>query len=305
MSDICVVHLVWNPLGSAPLGRFLEAYRRAPAGQPHRLVVLFNGFIAADNLEPYRRLLAGTAHEELTLPEPVQDIPAYLAAARRLSCEYLCFLNSYSEPLAAGWLEKLHSNLVRDGVGLVGATGSWESHLTNMRRAIAPGGIVRSSVGALLGRRKFSPRIYLARRRQVAGLGAHFEAFPSPHLRTNGLMVRRELLLGLKSAPIHDKLEALRFEAGRGGMTRQVESLGLQVLVVTRDGRAHPPAEWWRIGGYRSGDQGNLLIADNRTREFATANAWERRRMLRNAWGSDPEATSRELASRDRRAGSR
>ena len=37
-------------------------------------------------------------------------------------------MNSYSEPLAPGWLAHLASAAARPGVGVAGATGSWGSH---------------------------------------------------------------------------------------------------------------------------------------------------------------------------------
>lgn len=300
MSDVCLVHLVWKPLGPDALAAFLQAYRRIPPGMSHRLVVLLNGFAPDDDREPYRRLLAGIAHDEIDLPAPVQDIAAYTLAARQLRCTFICFLNSYSEPLVADWLLMLHSHLRAPGVGVVGATGSWESHLTNVRRLLAPRGVFQSCVGTLIGGPKFSRRIHRARRSLAARLAPHFDPFPLPHLRTNGFMVRRELLLALDTDPIHDKLDALKFESGREGLMRRIESLGLRALVVTRDGEAHPPSAWWCCGGYRSGEQQNLLIADNRTRQFSTLDRWWRRRVLLNTWGRDPEATSRALAAVER-----
>ena len=96
MHSISVVHLVWKPLGVDVFARFVAAYRRLDAGLPHRLVVLYNGFDGDADRAPYEALLTDVAHDPLVLPEPLQDLPSYLAAARALDTEYICFLNSYS-----------------------------------------------------------------------------------------------------------------------------------------------------------------------------------------------------------------
>jgi len=316
MSDLCVVHLVWKPLGPAYLRRFLAAYRGVRAGRPHRLVVALNGF-AADELAPCRALLSDVPHDEVVLPSPMQDIPAYLAVARTLACEMLCFCNSYSEPLADGWLGSLHAHACLPGVGLVGASGSWESHRGNLERVMTPAGLVervaarlrRGGTAAASSARAPSTAVdgsrlpwrRLARlRRELARARERFEPFPTPHVRTNGFMVRRELFLDLDLGPLRDKGDALEFESGRWSLTRQVEARGLAVLMAGRDGRAYPPDEWWRAGGYRSGLQENLLVADNRTGEYATMLPREQERIRALTWGQDPVAVSRLVAARTR-----
>jgi hypothetical protein len=77
-------------------------------------------------------------------------------------------------------------------------------------------------------------------------------------------------------------------------LTRQVQSLGLETLVVGRDGRAYPPEQWPASATFRSGGQVNLLVADRRTREYAEAPPELRAQLERLAWGPsgsgpDPE----------------
>ena len=124
---MCLVHLVWAPLGPDALKRFLDVYRSHDAGASHRLLLLLNGFRAEDDLTPWRRLLAGLEHDELRLERPVLDLVAYQEATARAQADRYCFLNSYSEPLVDGWLGKLDAALAKPEVGMVGATGSWAS----------------------------------------------------------------------------------------------------------------------------------------------------------------------------------
>jgi hypothetical protein len=257
MADVCVVHLVWAPLGPEPLRRFAASYRTHPAGLDHRLVLLFKGFGDDGPTAAHLEAVADLAYERMTYDRPTFDLPAYAAAAAALDASHVCFLNSESELAGDGWLAVLHAALDDRAVGAVGATGSYESP-----RSINP-----------LRRRRW-PR------------------FPNPHLRTNAFMLGRELMVGLRWPEVRTKSRAWELESGRAGFTRQVWSHRLHTLVVGRDGTAYQPPEWPASATFRSGDQSNLLIADKRTRQWVQADADLRARLSRLAWGDDPEAAA-------------
>jgi hypothetical protein len=295
MSEIGVVHLVWAPLGIDPFRRFLASYRQRRAGAGHDLLVAFNGFRHEGELGAYRALLAGLGHRELLLPEPVQDIPAYFAAFRAFAddYDYYCVLNSHSELLADDWLAKLRAH-AGPGVGAVGATASYTSHATHAR-SVDYGLVMyaRCLAGHLLrGRERPSAAQYLAWRRESRSFRRHYPPFPNPHVRTNAFLMPRAVVLGLEVGPIADKQGAMRFESGKAGLTRQLLAAGLRPLVVGRDGRAYEPGRWPESRTYRSGAQENLLVADNRTRQYAEADPETRRLMAIEAWGR-PRADER------------
>ena len=254
---VCVVHLVWAPLGVAPLRRFVASYRSHSAGMEHRLVLLFKGFADPTQTAAHVDALDGLAHEPLHYSRPTFDLPAYVAAADALDASSLCFLNSESTLLADGWLAALHERLLEPGVGAVGATGSYETP-----RSINP----------------------LRRRRWVA--------FPNPHLRTNAFMLSRELMRTVRVSEVRTKSRAWELESGRDGLTRQVWGRGLRTLVVGRDGEGYEPERWYESATFRSGEQANLLVADNRTRQWHEADANLRAALSRMAWGDDPQASA-------------
>lgn len=254
MIGICVVHLVWAPLGPEPLRRFLAAYADVDAGAPHELCVVFNGFQHGDERGPFEQLLE-PEHRALNLTDPVQDLAAYRAAIDATEAERVCFLNSYARPLVDGWLATLDEASREPEVGLVGASGSWES--------------AASSAPAVL----------------KASRWMAFPRFPNPHLRTNGFFARRGLLQELDWGGVDSKLGALKLESGRRSLTRQVRRRGLRTVVVGRDGLLTDPEDWPRSATFRSGQQANLLIADNRTDDYAEADAAEQQRLGRMAWG--------------------
>lgn len=184
------------------------------------------------------------------------DLASYILLARAQQASDFCFLNSTSTILADEWLSKLHAPLMSPATGIAGATGSHESTLTS-----APW-----------------PLRFRYRR--------HFDAFPNPHIRTNAFMISRSLMLDLDWAA-RSRTQALRLESGRDSITRQVLARGLQAVVVGRDGASYSPEQWPRSRTFRSGGQANLLIADNRTRQFSDADSDARRHLARHAWGAD------------------
>ncbi len=276
MATIGLIHLVWAPLGLEPLADFVRAYQAHPAGIDHELVILFKAFASPAALAPYYDLLAGVAYTPLLLPDVGLDLLPYFRAAEQVDRPYLCFLNSYSRIQDDGWLAKLHAQVVRPGVGLVGATASYESLYSTSVRFLVP--------------RKTRTRIRgwiisAWRRQQIRQAQAQFDPFPNYHIRSNTFMLARDLMRTLEFRGERRKADSLRFEAGKGGMTRQILARGLQPLVVGRDGQAYSKEEWYESRTFRSGEQANLLVADNRTEQYRTADPATRRLLAEMAWG--------------------
>lgn len=260
-AELGVVHLVRRVNGIEPFRAFLDSYRAHPAGVPHELILLFKGFASEAETAVYRRLAEGLFAVALRVGEEGLDLGAYAAAARQLTHRRLCFVNSYSVILHGGWLGAIERHLLEPGVGLVGTGGSLESAYSSAPRPL----------------------------RRWRG---DFPPFPNPHVRTNGFALARARLLGLELPAPRGKLDALRLESGRNGITRQLLANGLRVVVVGRDGLAYPPPRWHESATFRSGGQINLLIADNRTRQYEQAGEDERAKLERMAWGTAETQTS-------------
>jgi hypothetical protein len=254
MTRLCLVHLVWAPLGQRPLERFVSAYRAHRPGLEHGLLVLFNGFAPTDDLARWQESLAGVSHQELRLERPVLDLDAYRQAVERVVAERYCFVNSHSQPLVEGWLAHLAGQLDVPGVGVVGVGGSLESAYSSAPRPLRP------------FRRRFAP-------------------FPNAHVRTNGFMLERELMLDLDWPVIRSKVDAWALESGKRSISRQVWERGLDVRVVGRDGVAYSSERWRESATFRSGGQRNLLISDNRTLQYERADAAFKDTLERMAWG--------------------
>jgi hypothetical protein len=247
---LCLVYLAWTPYGIGPAKRFVSSYREHSAGTAHRLVLGLAG--PEGDGGPWRRAFAAVEHDAIELGTGV-DLDHYRAAVERVVAERYCFVNTVSVVLADGWLGHLERALLTSGVGMVGTAGSYESP-----NAVRPGPLRRRRPG--------------------------YESFPNPHLRTNGFALERKLLLSLDWPAGMSREDSLALEAGSHSLTRQVREQGLATLVVGRDGVAYPPERWRESATFRSGDQANLLIADNRTRHYQEAGPLTRRALAWLAW---------------------
>ncbi len=251
-ADVAVVHLVWAPLGVEPLRRFVATYRAHPAGQSHRLIVVFNGFRPDSDLGPWHAELVDVRHEELRLTARLLDLAAYREALASSDADVHCFLNSYSQPLVDDWLRLLVGHLNDPAIAEVAATGSYESIYTT------------SHPLPRLRKRGFPP-------------------FPNPHLRSNAFAARREHLIALRWPKLTSKLDALRFESGAQGLSRQLQEFG-RIVIAGRDGRIYDTDAWRQSNTYRWGNEANLIISDNRTREYLAASDARRTDLELRAW---------------------
>lgn len=112
-----------------------------------------------------------------------------------------------------------------------------------------------------------------------------FPCFPNPHVRSNGFMIRKERLLNwLNPLPV-TKFDCAGLECGPDGLTRQLHRQGLNALAVGADGKAYAMEEWPTAGIFRSGEQHNNLVGDNRTREFLAMPPKEKILYQRMSWG--------------------
>ena len=127
MPEVAAVYLARKHSGLESLRRFLRSYERHPCGLEHDLVVVFKGFSRDNELAEWRAELIRFPHREFRMSDFGFDIRAYSMAAGQLPHRYLCFLNSFSELLAADWLRTLHRWVLEPGVGVVGCTGAWTS----------------------------------------------------------------------------------------------------------------------------------------------------------------------------------
>lgn len=261
--EVCVAYLCWGPLGRRPVEEFADSYRSNPGGCEHELVVVLKDAGDPAVVEACRHLADQAPHARLLEVNPAPlDLGTYVEVTRQVDSPFVCFLNSESRLLDPEWLVKLHTHLATPGIGLVGASGSYESFSSHAPFVTRP-----------------------LRKRQ-------FPLFPNAHVRSNAFMMERERMLGLDWGRVARKVDAWKLESGWKSITRQVWAQGLDALVVGRDGLAYDRRRYYESNTFRRGDQPNLLVSDKRTMEFDTAPPDRRRWLCELAWGANAVDTS-------------
>lgn len=303
-AKLAAVHLVRASNGPSPFVAFLDSYRRHAAGVPHELVLVFKGFASTEETEPYVTLARDLQLRSLVVDDQGYDLGAYFAVARQLPYDRFCFLNSFSVVAADGWLELLSRALDEPGIGLAGASGSWASVASRVHWELWRRGAYAKIFD---GQQAFPeslqdtfaqfdppehgpPRLHELW--TLMRILTSYSGFPAPHLRTNGFTIERETMLRLHTRRLHDKIDAHVLESGRRSITRQVERMGLQVVVAGRAGNFYRRSDWARSKTFWQGNQENLLIADNQTENYRRAEPDVRLALSRWAWGveADPRA---------------
>lgn len=120
-----VVYLARYTEGPDAVREFLSSYRDNPAGAPHELIVIEKGFPEFFSLKE-----AGLIDETvqvISISDEGFDLTAYRIAAEALVHDKLFFLNTFSRILVPNWLAKFEAGFALPDVGIVGATGSYES----------------------------------------------------------------------------------------------------------------------------------------------------------------------------------
>jgi hypothetical protein len=316
LAQIGVFYLCRFAEGGRPVRRFVDSYRAHPAGLEHDLHVIFKGFPSTTSLSAAQALFADLSLHSIELEDKGYDIGSYFAAAAVVTNPRLIFFNSFAELLGDDWLKKFDDALNLPGVGLVGATGSWQSprslYVARVKRGV---NWVKHPLDYLnyLGRVRAEPLGSDGDRAPPRGGGAgdamplrmrqmlrrlsgslydllrfdhyfHYIAYPNPHVRTNAFMIERDRFLALRASSFRTKFGVYKFESGRQSLTQQVLKQGLRPVVVDRDGRIYDVADWKSSSTYWIDQQDNLIAADNRTRDYSEGSPQLRARLQAHAW---------------------
>ena len=239
VADLAVVYLnrARTELEKAARERFIRAYQRLIPEVMHVLYVVNKGF-SEEELGAQYAMFQALMPRFIDVNDEGFDLDAYRKAAQQIEEPIIFFMNTHSEPLQHGWLDKVYACFTSSkAIGLVGCTGNVETH------------------------HPFAP---------------DFPAYPNFHIRSNAFMLNRyDYLKMLEDRPLDNKLQAYQIEAGRLSLTRMIQATGREAVVVGRQGGVQQRA-LWRAGIFRSGCQQNLLLADNQTRHYQQASLFKK-----------------------------
>lgn len=304
-NGICVVHLVRAVNGIEPFKRFIHSYQENPGGIEHELLIVFKGFNDAIDKQQHLSLLANTPYKTVDISDLGVDITAYKFVIDQYSdkYQYFCFMNSFSEIQDNTWLKKMYENIKKPNVGIVGATGCWNSNNKNARLwfwNLIPELLTKKDIKSCKSinvKQYNNPLtlkimtyweviIYLLRRayKEITRLFL-YPPFPNYHIRTNVFMVSSEIMKAIKIPCIKGKEEAYKFESAKKSLTMQIIHLNKRALVVGKNGIGYDKEEWHKSRTFLSYDQENLLVSDNQTQNYQNADSKKRQMLSNIAWG--------------------
>lgn len=216
---IALVHLARKQNPPEAFTNFWKSYVDHDSGADHDVIIIWKNFIGADH--PNVSDKANVRH--VVMPDQGRDIDVYFKVSKMFDYDVFLFLNSWSEINKDGWLNDMR-NAMRDRVGLVGAFSSQESHRTNIiqgfRKIWTPSPLWEKLVRPIHGCYRW------------LRLGIHVPPYPNFHVRTNGFMIRKEVMLQIHKPFIFDKIIAWKFESGRDSLTMQVRRLGHEIVCL-------------------------------------------------------------------------
>lgn len=276
-AKVALIFIARGVDGGLPAVReFLEAYRYYEPGHPHRLYIVAKGWQNASEFGQLSAMAAAAAATLIEVPDDGFDWGAYMRACVHTEEPWLCLLNTHSRPHSTGWLNLMWHVASTQGIGAAGATGSWSSWAGQV--PLFEAGLNEFFLYFL----RFGRAIYhwvINRER--------FIPFPNPHLRSNGLLIRRELFVNFcqRHRIPQTKRDSHMLESGRHGLSRFLLEQGLQLAVVGADGIGYESDQWSASGTFRTPMSQNLLIEDNQTRSYLRADRRLKRRLEKAAWG--------------------
>jgi hypothetical protein len=131
-SDLAIVYLARFAEGPKPMAAFVESCRQHRAGITYDRVVIRKGFSGTNTAQ--EKIVGPFFSTGISVSDDGFDITAYAEAAAQLPHKYLVFLNTFSVIRSDDWLLKLRSAFDDPAVGIAGATGSYESLHSSMKR---------------------------------------------------------------------------------------------------------------------------------------------------------------------------
>jgi hypothetical protein len=301
MRDVGVIYLYRFAEGEGPIRRFLATYRNHPAGVDHDLHVVFKGFPDSNSIARAAAVFDDIPINWVGHADVGYDIGSYRHAAGVVPNKRLLFLNTFSQILADNWLAHFDRALDVPGIGLAGATGSWLANTASYEARIKfLLDEMRGSQDQLRQfwrrdeddgasdpaklRRKPPLRRYLLAPVEYLLKLYEYGRYPNHHIRTNAFMMERNRFLSLNFSRLKTKSDVYKFESGRRSMTKQIVERELAPVVVDRNGKVYGVSEWKSSSTFWINEQANLIIADNRTSDYAEADQWLRRRLENLAW---------------------
>jgi len=274
MKEIAVIYLLRESNNINLIKKFLNSYIKYDAGIEHTLVLILKGFKNNSLDTNSANLLKNFNYLPIYIDDTGFDLDAYFNTANKFNYDYYIFFNSYSEILSENWLLKYYNICSKEHVGIVGATGSYESPTRNWREEY----FIKKNIYS------FTIIKWLKLFKHLIYLKFLYPEFPNPHIRTNAFMICSKNLKMIKYNFKLNRDQALQLESGKNSITNQLIKLKLLPLIIDKNGKSYNIVNWKESATFRWSNQENLLISDNRTNMFYNLNNFHKKKLIDITW---------------------
>jgi hypothetical protein len=267
--------------------RFVESYKKHPAGCEHELMIIKKGFQEHEHIwNEWIKQLDG-------FPITIYEYPDihYVFGYLRIIMEeypdrYILTCMSNATIRVDNWLDLYMRHAKPDRI--FGSGGCYGALF----------GVLQMKFLYLYNKLLSYFGIY---RKTYLNTDNYF-LFPVPTLRTSGFMVPPNLLKSITFWPKAEHLNCREheflFEAGKYSLSVQAKIAGYSLMVVSADGKAYPMERWRESSTLITGNQKNLIIADHWTQYYDSCSFIIKKLKEINAYGSGSKQYFSKLESR-------
>lgn len=268
--NFTVVYLAYYKGGISSFKKFLKYYKIYRAGVKHELIICFKNFNKKKDIIYWKKVINKNIKYKVFIDNhKINDFDwgSYRRVAKKNKSKIIFFLNSYSYPIKNNWLKLITKLYVPKT--LIGCTASYAS--------------LSSSFFSYP--KYFKINFFKSLMYGFCNL-FRFPIFPNPHIRSNAFLIKGRDFLTLKLPDVFkNKLQAHISESGRSGMTRQLKKKKFKIILANSKGQGYLENDWVNSEVFSYKTQKNLIISDNRTRNYDNLSLKEKIIQTQFHWG--------------------
>lgn len=227
--------------------------------------------------EEHQKMFPDKCHTRIIeLDDKAYDWGAYMYAVDHVSTEYVVLFNTQTEIMHSSWLKVMLATVSQSNVAMVGGTaswGTWNFEFSRYFKAYKANVITQLSFVKGFVSSAFNP---------------YALQFPSPHLRSNGILLKTTYLRAYLKAmtPPRFKLQTHFIENGCRSLNVFIKNNYGDIVVVDSDGRSYQECRFLESKTFRHPLSTGALFSDKQTRAYMKADRALRRRLEWGAWGT-------------------
>jgi len=271
--NIAIIYLYRFDIPEEKFEKFIKSYKKYKPNLDHELIIIFKGcreYLIKKRMAFLKYYKINTVIK--IYKDIGKDIYTYYKIANEIDYKYLLFFNSHSEIMQKNWLNFLYSYIQLNQVSLVGCSASFGTPI-----------IINKNGSGKNNFYKILKNFYHKLRNLF--LLKYFKVFPNFHIRTNGFIIEKDILLKITHKNLKKKINCHIFEHGKNSLTNQILNLNRKVIVVDKMGKFYDQDNISQSKIFWGSRQNDILVADNQTNLYAKSSAKRKNELRFYAWG--------------------